>query len=432
MEFLTCVIGLHITIELAAFVIENQKIFIGSNAVYNAISKVHRFANETWTTLDNGDFTILDIESLTADPSDPNILWGSSYFKGLVKFENNIAIEHYTPENSDIPLRTNTSEGEAWIVDLNFDEDGKLWLLNSQNAFPLTSLSQDGTWENISFGATVSNVALTRDLMITSRGQKWISVKDDGIVVYDETNTGSKYKKLRNFAGSGNLKTSDILCMAEDNNGKVWMGTTEGLSIIHNPRNIFNGGNYDADRVLIFFDGNWEELFDGQQINDIAVDGGNRKWFATNNGAYLTSEDGVEQIHHFTTENSAILSNNIQEVTIDQKTGEVFFGTDLGLISFMADAVDADLDGSDVKIFPNPVPPDFQGEIAIDGLLENASLKITDISGNIVYETQSQGGRAVWDGVTLDGRTVQSGVYIVLSADEEGSLSEVGRFLLIR
>ncbi len=391
------------------------------------------FRNESWTTLTNNDFTIFDIETLTQDPAHENVIWGATWFRGIVKFEDHVAIEHLTPLNSEIPKRTNDSGPEtAWIAGLEFDKEGTMWILSSQSSFPLTTLDQSGNWDHISFGAIVSNITHTKELMITSRDQKWFTLKDGGVIVYDENSEGSKFKKLSTNSGSGNLKTNNILCMAEDKTGKIWMGTSEGLSIIHNPRNIFTGGNYDADRVLIFFDGNWEELFSGQQINDIAVDGGNRKWFATNNGVYLTSADGVEQLHHFTSENSVLLSNSVLDITINQETGEVFFGTEQGLISLMADAVDAELDGSDVKIFPNPVHPDFQGEVSIDGLLENSAVKITDISGNIVYETRSRGGRATWDGRTLDGDKVKSGVYIVLSADDEATLSEVGRFLIIR
>ncbi len=390
------------------------------------------FKNETWTTLDANGFIIRDLETLVQDPAHENIIWGATWYKGIAKFEDHVAVEHLTPVNSDIPKRTDANEDEAWIAGIEFDKEGTLWILSSQSDFPLTTMDQNGNWENISFGSAVSDIALTKELMVTSRGQKWFTINQGGIIVYDETIQGTNYKKLTSNSGSGNLKTNDILCMVEDRSGKIWMGTTEGISIIHNPRNIFTGGNYDADRVLIFFDGNWEELFNGQQINDIEVDGGNRKWFATNNGVYLTSEDGVEQLQHFTTDNSVLLSNNVLDITINQETGEVFFGTEQGLISLMSDAVDVDMDASDVKIFPNPVSPDFEGELSIDGLLENSAVKITDISGNIVYETISQGGRATWDGRTLDGDKVKSGVYIVLSADDEAQLAEVGRFLIIR
>ncbi len=389
--------------------------------------------NEEWITLDQNGFGIQDLEMISQDPVNENILWGATWIKGIVKFENNKVVEHLTPVNSEVPHRTGgLFAEEAWIAGLEFDDEGTMWILSSQSSSPLTSVSQNGDWEHISFGSSVVNNINTKELMITDRGQKWFTLQDGGVIVYDEDINGTNHKKLTSSSGSGNLKTNNVLCMTEDKNGKIWMGTAEGLSIIHNPRNIFTGGNYDADRVLVFFDGNWEELFEGQQINDIAVDGGNRKWFATNNGVYLTSEDGVDQIHHFTTENSVLLSDNVMEITINQETGEVFFGTEQGLISLMSDAVDVDLDASDVKIFPNPVHPDFEGEVTIDGLLENSAVKITDISGNIMYETRSQGGRATWDLKTLDGNEVKSGVYLVLSADDEAQLSEVGRFLIIR
>ena len=162
------------------------------------------------------------------------------------------------------------------------------------------------------------------------------------------------------------------------------------------------------------------------------MDGGNRKWIGTaSGGAYLLSEDGQETIHHFTAENSALLSNTIFDIEIFGSTGEVFFATDRGLVSFIGDATDNEEYTGPTYAFPNPVRPDYDGLIGIRGLVENAEVKITDITGNVIYETISEGGTATWDGKSLNGKRAQTGVYIVFSVNDEGTEKKVAKILFI-
>ncbi|MDP4827306.1 MAG: T9SS type A sorting domain-containing protein, partial [Flavobacteriales bacterium] len=186
-------------------------------------------------------------------------------------------------------------------------------------------------------------------------------------------------------------------------------------------------------QILIEQDGNIQILLETEQINSIAIDGANRKWVATaSNGVFLFSPDGLEEIHHFTENNSPLLSNNVLDIAINHKRGEIFFATDRGVISYMSDATNFDDEISTMSIYPNPVREDYVGLITIDGLAYETDIKITDVSGNVVYNSTSNGGRATWDATGPDGRRVATGIYLIFAARSDGDATNVGKIAVIR
>lgn len=175
-------------------------------------------------------------------------------------------------------------------------------------------------------------------------------------------------------------------------------------------------------------------LLAGLEITAIAVDGGGRKWFGTKgNGVYLISADNMMQLQHFITTNSNLLSNNIQSVSINHATGEVFFATDKGLCSYMSDATKAvdSPDDNSTYAYPNPVKPGYTGPVTIVGLSLNADVKIVTTNGVLVAEGTSNGGTFVWDGKDKNGKRVASGVYMVQSADENGDNGTVCKVAVV-
>ena len=205
--------------------------------------------------------------------------------------------------------------------------------------------------------------------------------------------------------------------MTQDHDGTIWIGTLSGLILAKNPETIFNQ-NYNFEQIKIPRNDGTDEadyLLDNESINDIEVDGINRKWIATaSSGVFLVSADGTETIEHFTTENSPLPSNTVLSIAINQKSGEVFFGTDNSIISYQSDTAEGAESFSDIRAYPNPVREDFTGLITIAGLVENTTVKITDMAGNVVYATTSKGSLATWDGTTTDGKRVSSGVYFAV------------------
>jgi ligand-binding sensor domain-containing protein len=319
-----------------------------------------------------------------------------------------------------------------------FDQNGNLWITNCNVTNPLSVKINDGTWKSFNF----SNLGLGANptigqIIINQYNQKWMVLpRGGGILVFDENGTWStgddKMKKLNAGIGNGNLPSNEIECLAEDKDGEIWVGTDKGIAVFYCPDQVFSASGCEAQQIFIEQDGHTQLLLETEVVTCIAVDGANRKWIGTmNSGVYLMSADGTSQIDHFTVDNSPLLSNEIRSIVIHPKTGEVFFGTAEGIISYRNDATEGLEDYTDVYVFPNPVQPGYEGPIAITGLVENANVKITDISGGLVYQTKSLGGQAIWYGKNFKGEKAHSGVYLVFCSNDDGSKTYVTKILLV-
>ena len=275
-------------------------------------------------------------------------------------------------------------------------------------------------------------------ILIDKEDQKWIVLSNGGggILVYQGSTTAtpsaSNSKKLTVTAGNGGLPSNLVYCLAKDLDDEIWVGTDKGIAVFYSPENVFSGSNFDAQQILIEQDGNVQILLETENVLSIAVDGANRKWIGTSNsGAYLMSADGTTQIHHFDESNSPLFSNSVKSISINNETGEVYFGTTKGIISYRGTSIEGFEEFTDVFAFPNPVKHDYEGPIAIKGLMNNSTLKITDISGALVYETKSEGGQAIWYGKNFKDERVSSGVYMVFCTSEDGQQKTVTKILVI-
>jgi hypothetical protein len=234
---------------------------------------------------------------------------------------------------------------------------------------------------------------------------------------------------------SENKIISNVYSVAEDLDGNIWIGTDQGPLIYYNPDQVFDD-NFRAFKIKVPRNdgtGLADYMLGTETITTIAVDGANRKWLGTSSsGAYLLSADGTQKLVNYTEENSPMLANSIQSIAIDGKTGEIWFGTDKGVISFRGNATTGADKFTNVYTFPNPVRESFTGNVTITGLMRNTQIRITDISGDLVYQTVSDGGQASWDLKTFNGRRVSTGVYLVFCASEDGSDSFVTKMLVIK
>ena len=354
----------------------------------------------------------------------------ASFNVGIAKMTGLNLEEVYDETNSSLQKR---AIHDDWIEvgSIQFDSEGNLWCTNSQTYKPLSVKYTNGEWESFSLGSGVTESQDLAKLLIDKNDQKWIQLKNNGLIVFDERRQGIKTRKLTNSENSGNLASNRVYSFAEDLEGEIWIGTDNGVSVFYDSNSIFQGEN--AAQVVVKLGDYNSYLLEGQQINDIEIDGANRKWFATNNsGVIVTSASGVEEIYHFTTENSPLFSNKVLDIEMNDVTGEVFFATEKGIISMRSESTQGNTDFSEVLVFPNPVKPDYSGPITIKGLITDAVVKITDVSGNLVYETVALGGQAVWDGKSFDGQKAHTGVYLVFCSDQEGTISHVTKLLFIR
>ena len=354
----------------------------------------------------------------------------ASFNVGIAKMTGLNLEEVYNETNSSLQKR---AIHDDWIEvgSIQFDSEGNLWCTNSQTYKPLSVKYTNGEWESFSLGSGVTESQDLAKLLIDKNNQKWIQLKNNGLIVFDERRQGIKTRKLTNSENSGNLASNRVYSFAEDLEGEIWIGTDNGVSVFYDSNSIFQGEN--ATQVVVTLGDYNSYLLEGQQINDIEIDGANRKWFATNNsGVIVTSASGVEEIYHFTTENSPLFSNKVLDIEMNDVTGEVFFATEKGIMSMRSESTQGNTDFSEVLVFPNPVKPDYSGPITIKGLITDAVVKITDVSGNLIYETVALGGQAVWDGKSFDGQKAHTGVYLVFCSDQEGTISHVTKLLFVR
>lgn len=376
-----------------------------------------------------------DLVAFVTDPNDESRYYASSYGNGILEFKDGQFLKLINSQNSDMVPMANSTEQR--IGGFTADDNGGIWFSNSQTERPLGVLREDGSIEMFSLGSLTSSSDAIKNIMYTSENQVWLQVRNGGVVVAQINEDGlvSDRKALASEEGFGNLPSGTVLSFAEDLDGEVWIGTIEGMAVLYSPQNIFEAErNYDFQIIVIDEDGdgNGERVLGTEVINDIEVDGSNKKWFATaNSGVFYTSENGKEQIYNFTIDNSPLPSNNIMDIEVDDVTGMVYFATDQGIVSFQGGATEGVSSMMDVFAYPNPVEPGYDGPILIRGLVTNAQVKITDIEGNIVYETVAEGGQALWSGKSFSGERVKSGVYLAYITNDDGSAKAVTKIMII-
>ncbi|MCX6277350.1 MAG: T9SS type A sorting domain-containing protein [Bacteroidetes bacterium] len=404
--------------------------------------QVYHFNNTDWKNLTAFNNPVLgqthDIVTIAVNPTNSRQVFAGSYGKGLVEIYNDSAIRRYTESNSTLRHHTASDTSDIRVGGATFDKEGRLWVVTSHNNSCL-SVKDGDKWTGFTIPKVNENDL--GQIIVDKHGQKWIQMRygnmnPNSILVFSDNNTlentGDDQSKLLNSTvGSGNIPGNNVFAMAEDQKGEIWIGTEKGIAVFYSPENVFSDLNFDAQRILVTQGGYVQYLLENETVTAIAVDGANRKWVGTDRGGvFLFSEDGVKQIYHFTAENSPLLSDRITCIALNQD-GEVFFGTDKGVISFRASATPGGDTFGDVYAFPNPVKPDYDGYIAIKGLVSNAQVRITDVNGTLVYSTRAEGGQAIWDGKNFDRNKVRTGVYLVTAANDTGSEKVVTKILFI-
>ncbi|MFI5171628.1 MAG: two-component regulator propeller domain-containing protein [Chitinophagales bacterium] len=392
-----------------------------------------------WATLDKYNVaaldTTLDFISVAVDPV-TGIAYFGSYGGGLLEF-NKLTGEIKIYEDGFIE-ETPGDITNYRVSGLAFDLGGNLWITNYAAVDPIAVKKADGTWKNINPNMPLDIGNQVGQVVVDEFSTKWIQLaKGNGILAYNENGTiddesDDLVKVLSAGSGNGNLHTNYINCLAVDKQGEIWVGTDEGVTIFYNPSEVYSNTTAgDATQPLVNLGGYYEALLRNDIVNAIEVDGANRKWVGTNSGVFLISADGTEQLLYFNKDNSPLISNAILEIEVDGITGDVYFGTANGIISYRYTATDGVQEISEVTVFPNPVREDYTGPIAISGLTENAEVSITDSGGRMVYETTALGGQAIWDGNGYNGNRAKTGVYLVYSSNEDGSQTYVAKILLV-
>jgi len=397
----------------------------------------------------------VNLNNISINPFNNDNVFISSFEGGLLEIESLNIINFYDNNNSgleslsiDDPLYESVR-----ISDIEFDQNGVLWILNSRIDSPLKSYNlENNSWNSYDFTEIINDGFQDElgfnDIEVDDYGNKWIAGLRSGLIGFNNESGTNQLRKVFSQDQS-NMPSSYVKSIAVDNNNHLWIGTIQGLRVLYNTSNFFDTSVVTTQQIVILEDGIPRELLEQQYISDIEVDGANNKWVATiGSGVFYFSPNGQQTIHHFTKENSPLPSNNINDISINYSNGKVYFATDQGLVSYNTGSISSSENFSNTYVYPNPVRPEFNTEserVKITGLTQNVNIKITDIEGNLVAEAQSNinsryrnfnleidGGTAFWNGKNLRNRLVASGVYIIMLSDLDSYETKVLKLMIVR
>lgn len=415
--------------------------------------ELYCYSDSRWTTATT---TARDLLNVASDPNTPDSVYISSWGKGVVKVEDHEITQRFNAQNSALKDIFN-GDNYIRVGAIAYDHNHNLMMSNASVDPGMLLKTPQNQWFPIDY-SFFAGMHSTRNMIVTRNNNCWVSIPRGGykgLAVYNISatpdNTADDVYRCVGDAGNdsrycgpilmldenGDLISDNIICMAEDLEGRLWFATDDGVVTYSGDKNVFDRrDNPVFNRIKVpRNDGTnlADYLLGGVVVNAIAVDGANRKWIATaTDGIYLVSPDGLETIKKFTVDNSPLPTNEVVAVDINAQTGEVFIGTPYGVLSYISDAVKAEETLDNVLVYPNPVRPDYFAEVQIKGLMDQTQIKITDLAGRLVAFTTSNGGLATWNCCGFDGDRVATGVYLIWSISPDGTQEAVKKLTVIR
>ncbi len=402
---------------------------------------ISNFKNEAWKNIKYdslidqlGVNDVNDLVYVKINPENPFVTYMSSYQKGLLKLNGQEPSTLYNETNSPMDIALENEDEGIRVYGADFDREQNLWFVQSKIDNGLLKLTPDGQFQTIDISNIIdaeSELALSK-VAVSRTGYVFFGAVENGLIGYNPTT--NQFNKIGEGLGSGNLPTTDIKALVFDNQNRLWIGTRKGLRVLYSVGSFFESGSEtDAQPIIILEDGVPQELLFLQSITDIEVDGSNNKWISTaTSGVFYLSSNGQETLLRFTSDNSPLPSDNVLDIAIDDSSGKVYFATNDGLVAFNGTSTAARDDLENVYAFPNPVRPNFTGNVTIEGLTAKANVKITDITGNLVFETTSEGGSVQWDTTAFGKYKVASGVYLILITSDDNLQTKVAKIMIIR
>jgi len=384
----------------------------------------------------------LAFNSVVINPLNKNELYMASWVGGLFKIDKTTnKIDYYDSSNS--PLVSARSNGAVFLSGLAIDKQNYLWMAHSESANQIKVKNLNTTedeWHTLNWGISGADV-IVEHILIDSRNYRWATaLRQNQLFVFRGTLDNIERREV-DIKSQATIAGNRVTCIAEDREGRIWIGGDQGIRVIYDAASVFSKSDRAtfAKNILIKQEissneeGYWQHLLESEHITCITVDAADRKWIGTQNaGVFLVSPSGTQQLFHFTTDNSPLFSNQINDIKINPENGEVFIATAEGLLSYKGTATAGRADFKEVLVYPNPVRENYFGPIAVRGLMEDALCKITDAAGNLVWQGIAYGGQLIWDGKDFYGNRPATGVYFVMASSKTGKEKKVAKFLFVQ
>lgn len=390
--------------------LSNDQLLMSYDTTHVGVSNFNATGWTNYTQLQN--LKLSHINALSIDPVDQS--WWMGMGSQLI---------HYIPTDKTITTST-PSSNEGKLKSIQQKADGSMTLLKEGVGL---IIKEGAAWTKYAVPTNFSANNL-KQVHVANNGLHWvIGPTQQGVLLFQKQNNQASWRQLNTSRYAGNLPSMQVTTMTEDKDGTVWVGTDNGIG-------LFQCGNLnepcDAYLPIVESNGFNGYLFQKETIHCIAIDGANRKWIGTNNGAWLVSKDGTEVLEHFTTNNSPLPNDKVYSIVVDPIEGYVYFFTANELISYIGTATEGATTQGKILIYPNPVAPSHNGPIVIKNLVDNALVKITDINGQLVASSRALGGQTIWNGRDSNQRKVASGIYLVFVRDDLGNEKAVGKILI--
>jgi ligand-binding sensor domain-containing protein len=417
---------------------------------------VSQLYDEQWNNIPYDDvFGLRNLNAISINPLNPQQVFISSFHDGMLEVNDGVATQKLDETNSGLEslfLASSPTYRSLRLSGTIFDDSGVLWSITSLISKPLKAYDPSSNlWRSFDFTDLIPNPINDnlgfKELLVAPSGDIFIASFSYGVIGFKENGGNHIFKNVDKE--NGNLPDKSVRAIALDKGGQLWIGTDIGLRVLYNTSGFFDDENLTTDEIVILDNGIPKELLQDQFISDIKVDGSNNKWIATiGAGLFYFSPDGQQTIFHFTKDNSPLPSNNVNDITIDDANGVIYIGTDKGLVSFKSGGSAPTDELVNAFVYPNPVRPGFNiatEKVKIKDITDNVNIKITDIEGNLVAESQSRansryrgynleidGGTAYWNGKNMANNMVASGVYLVMISDMESLETKVLKLMIIR
>lgn len=424
-----------------------DEIFVGTYSVNSSGLPGASYSIRHSGTWQNFNFTsdpelksIRPITDFAISANHPGEYWASTAGSGLLFFQNNRVATRYSDLNSTLGAQGNS----CMVNGISLDAGNTLWYTNPTGKTLLGNCSASGAFVSLPFPGTEQPSLLAGKILSTYNGTHWVILSDDALFAFKikgsaANSSGDQYRKIAVQSRFSNSTTTlinrftGISTLAEDLNHQLWVGTASGIVVYNDPEKVFDPAElYGSQPSLNDGEAVFKPILEKEKITSIAVDGGNRKWIGTaSSGVFLFSEQGDHLLKHFDTKNSPLLSDKVVSIAIQQKTGEVFFATSSGLISYIGDATIAESGFERAYVWPNPLRENFEGGVTMDGLVDGTELKITDLAGNLLFHTTSIGGRSFWNARNAMGSRVATGVYLIICSSPRSGSSKILKLLVI-
>lgn len=396
---------------------------------------------QNFTAADDAGLKSIDpITSFAFSKEHTDEYWASSSGSGLLYFQKNRVTARYNELNSALGALNRSCS----VTGLALDAQNNLLYSNPTGKARLGIRSANGTFVSLPYPGMNFSDSPTGEMLLTNSAIHWVVLPDEGLfackimgslenISDDQTRKVAVQSRFSNGATTLMTSFKDISTLAEDQNHQLWVGTGTGVVVYSDPDRVFDPGEfYGIQPSLDDGEGLFKPILEKEKVTALVVDGGNRKWIGTaHSGVFLFTEQGDHLLHHFDSQNSPLLSDQVNFIAISPKSGEVFFATDRGMSSYKSDATNSETDFNKVYVWPNPLRETYEGGVTVDGLTDGTDVRITDVAGNLVYRTTSAGGRAVWNAKNAAGMRVSTGVYLIFCSSSRLKVSKIIKLLVI-